>query len=122
MPLLKHAHKKLRQDKKRTVANKKVKIAYKASIKAAKENPTTESISEAFSSVDKAVKNHLMHANKAARIKSALSKVVPAGAAPKKTTTKKAAPANTEKKTTTKKATVKKATTKKATPKTTKKK
>jgi len=124
MPLLKHARKKLRQDKRRTLANKKVKNLYKSLVKDAKEKPTADSVSAAYSSVDKAVKHHIIHANKAARIKSSLAKLAPTSAA--KTTTlakgqsssgrKKAAPAKTVKK-----ATVKK-TTKKASPKTTKKK
>lgn len=116
MPLLKHAKKKLRQDKKRTIANKRVKVTYKSQVKDAKENPTLESISAAFSSVDKAVKKQIIHANKAARIKSGLSKLAPAGAAGEKKTTKNAAPAKTEKKATAKKST------KKAATKTTKKK
>lgn len=103
MPLLKHAKKKLRQDKKRTLANKKVKNLFKSLVKDAKENPTAESISAAVSSVDKAVKHNIIHANKAARIKSSLSKIAPKGPTKKKTTPKK-----TVKKATTKKATAKK--------------
>lgn len=123
MPLLKHARKKLRQDRKRTIANKKVKTTYKDHVKEAKANPTVETLSAAFSSVDKAVKNGLIHANKAARIKSALSKLAPEGAAGTKKTTKKEAPAKTETKATVKKAaTTKKATAKKSPAKTTKKK
>lgn len=109
MPLLKHARKKLRQDKRRTLANKKVKNLFKDLVKEAKEKPTAESISAAVSSVDKAVKHHLIHANKAARIKSSLSKIAPAGASQ---ATKKAAPAKTIKKATVKK-TTKKSSTKK---------
>jgi small subunit ribosomal protein S20 len=118
MPLLKHARKKLRQDKKRTLANKKVKTTYKSMLKEAKENPTAESISAAVSSVDKAVKNHIIHANKAARIKSSLSKVTPDSAAKKKTV--KNAPPSKKAKATKVKAT--KAAAKKASTKTTKKK
>lgn len=110
MPLLKHAKKKLRQDKKRTLANKRVKVLYKSLIKAAKANPTLESVSQAVSAIDKAAKNKLMHPNKAARMKSALSKLELSG--PKAGAVKASA----------KKETPKKATTKKAAPKTVKKK
>jgi small subunit ribosomal protein S20 len=89
MPLLKHAKKKLRQDKKRTLANKKVKVTYKEQVKAAKEAPNGETLSAAFSSVDKAVKHHLIHPNKAARMKSSLSKLTVEGVAAAKSTAKK---------------------------------
>jgi small subunit ribosomal protein S20 len=90
MPLLKHAKKKLRQDKKRTLTNKKVKTLYKALVKRAKENPTPETISEAFSSVDKAAKKFIIHDNKASRIKSALSKLTAESAAAAKDAPRKA--------------------------------
>src|SRR5258706_9809793 len=82
MPVLKHAKKKLRQDKKRTIANVKIKDTYKDLVKAAKLKKTPEALSKAFSGLDKAAKKHLMHKNKAARMKSALSKIV-GGTAPK---------------------------------------
>jgi len=76
MPILKHAKKKLRQDKVRTVRNKKLKDMFKKLVKAAKVEKTPDALSKAFSSVDKATKNHLMHPNKAARMKSSLAKFV----------------------------------------------
>lgn len=89
MPLLKHAKKKLRQDKKRTLGNKKVKNLFKSMVKKAKENPTPQAISEAASAIDKATKYNLMHENKAARMKSALSKLTTEGVAAKKAAAKK---------------------------------
>ncbi len=76
MPVLKHAKKKLRQDKKRTDDNLRIKETFKKLIKKAKQNPSAETVSEAFSSIDKATKKHIIHANKAARLKSSLSKAV----------------------------------------------
>ncbi len=76
MPLLKHAKKKMRQDKKRTLRNKRVRVVYRELLKKARQKPTKENLSKAFSSVDKAAKNHLIHNNKAARLKSSLSKLV----------------------------------------------
>ncbi len=95
MPILKHAKKKLKQDKKRTLDNKKVKVTFKKLVKKAKEVKTAKALSEAFSSVDKAAKKNILPKNRAARIKSALSKVVEgkvaAVVAPKKVVKKKGA-------------------------------
>ncbi len=88
MPVLKHAKKKLRQDKKRALANVKIKDTYKDLVKKAKAAKTPEALSKAFSSLDKAAKKHLMHKNKAARMKSALSKIA-GGTAPKQALVKK---------------------------------
>ena len=79
MPVLKHAKKKLRQDKVRTIRNKKQKEQYKDLIKAAKKQPNEKTVSAAFKGVDKAAKNNIMHENKAARLKSSLSKLLPGG-------------------------------------------
>ena len=56
MPVLKHAKKKLRQDKKRTADNLKIKKAYKKLLKVAKLEKTTEAISAAYQAIDKAAK------------------------------------------------------------------
>ena len=88
MPVLEHAKKKLRQDKVRTVRNKKVKELFKKLLKDAKVSKKAEDVSKAFSSIDKAAKHHILHKNKAARMKSALSKLVE-GKGPVVTTAKK---------------------------------
>lgn len=102
MPILKNAIKKMRQDAKRTKHNKDKKSTMKTVLKKAKLNLSNESLSAAFSKIDKAAKTHLIHKNKAARIKSRLAKAlnkVAAVAQPKKVTkkatrtTKKEAPA-----------------------------
>ncbi len=102
MPVLKHAKKKLRQDKKRTLANRKMKDAYKKLFKAAVKAKTADSVAKAFQSIDKAAKQNILHANKAARLKSSLSKLLPTGAVVKKTEAKvspvKKTPAKTVKK------------------------
>ena len=86
MPAIKSAKKKLRVDKKRTSANKKMEALINVSIKKAKKKPTPKSIQEAFSNIDKGVKKNIFHKNKAARIKSRLSKLIN-----KKSTTTKTA-------------------------------
>lgn len=76
MPVIKSAKKKLRQDKKRTAARALVEEAFKKAVKKAKKTPTSESARLATKFTDKAVKYHIIHKNKAARIKSSLSKVL----------------------------------------------
>lgn len=115
MPVLKHAKKKLRQDKVRTAKNKKQKEQYKDLIKAAKKSSVAKDVSAAFKAIDKAAKNNLMHKNKAARLKSALSKLLDGKASATKVD-KKDSP-----KSAAKKAPAKKSTTKKASKKTAKK-
>jgi small subunit ribosomal protein S20 len=110
MPLLKHAKKKLRQDKKRTLQNKAVKVLYRGLLKDARKEATAENVSKAFQAIDKAAKHHLVHKNKAARLKSSLSKLLGAGVKPVIAAEKKVA-----------KAVAKKAPAKKVTKKTAKK-
>lgn len=76
MPAIKSAKKKLRVDKKRTSANKKMEALINVSIKKAQRKPTPKSIQEAFSIIDKGVKKNIIHKNKAARLKSRLSKLL----------------------------------------------
>jgi small subunit ribosomal protein S20 len=75
MPVIKSARKKLRQDKKRTVHNKKAESLFKKLIKKAGKTPTEKNIKNAVIAVDKATKKNIIHKNKAARLKSSLSKL-----------------------------------------------
>lgn len=74
MPVIKSAIKKLRQDKKSEKENDAFRNMLDKAVKTAKKERTEKAISHAFSLADKAAKKHLIHANKAARIKSALVK------------------------------------------------
>jgi len=76
VPVLKHAKKKLRQDKVRTARNKKLKDLFKKLVKEARATKSAEAVSKAFSSIDKAAKHHILPKNKAAHMKSSLSKVI----------------------------------------------
>src|SRR5882724_13235857 len=118
MPVLKHAKKKLRQDKVRTARNKQVKDLYKKLIKEARAKKTAESLNKAFSSIDKAAKHYILHKNTASRMKASLSRVidgkVSTTAAPLKKVVKKAEKVVAETAGKVEKATVKKATAKKA--------
>lgn len=75
MPIIKSAIKKVRKDKTRTLRNKKRKLAYKALVEKARKNKTAKDLQAAFSALDKAAKVKLIHPNKAARLKSRLSKL-----------------------------------------------
>ena len=77
MPLTKQAIKKVRQDKRKTIYNMRTKKAYKQAVSAFRKNPTIKSISEVFSKLDRAAKINLIHKNKASRLKSRLSKLIP---------------------------------------------
>ncbi len=87
MPVTKSAIKKLRQDKKRTAVNKKIKQQLVTVVKGVKQSKKI-SLEKAFSKIDRAAKSGAIHKNKAARLKSQVSKI-----APKKTAQKKAATA-----------------------------
>ena len=76
MPIIKSAIKKVRKDKKRTARNAVKSNALKKLIKITRKNPNTKNLSAVFSALDKASKTNLMHKNKAARLKSRLSKLV----------------------------------------------
>lgn len=76
MPIIKSAIKKIRKDKTRTLRNEKREINLKQLVKKARNNRTLENLQAAFSALDKAAKVHLIHPNKASRLKSRLSKLV----------------------------------------------
>lgn len=81
MPLIKSAKKKLKQDKKRTQLNAAYKKSYKQTLKKARALKSSgaakkgaEIIGKVYSTLDTAVKKGLIHKNKAARLKSKISK------------------------------------------------
>lgn len=76
MPIIKSAIKKVRKDKVRTARNKKRELTLKSLIKKARVTKVAKDLTAAFSALDKAAKVHLIHPNKAARLKSRLSKLV----------------------------------------------
>lgn len=76
MPILKNAKKALRVSTRKTAVNKVTKSKMKSALDAARKGATADTLKSAFSSVDRAVKNNLIHRNKAARLKSQLSKLV----------------------------------------------
>lgn len=111
MPILPNAKKALRVSKRKTDVNARVKSIIKTMVDKVKKSPSAQNLSNAYSAVDTAVKQNLLHKNKASRLKSQLSKL----AKPEKATAKAATKAKPK---ATKKVAVKKTTTKaKAAPK-----
>lgn len=86
MPVIKSAIKKLRKDIKRTKKNDDLRRELDKKVSQAKKSKTASAVRDAVSVVDHAVKNNLMHKNRAARIKSSLSKLAKPAAKAKKTT------------------------------------
>lgn len=76
MPIIKSAIKKVRKDKTRSARNQKRAQALKDLIKKARASKTAKNLEAVFSALDKAAKVKLIHPNKAARLKSRLSKAV----------------------------------------------
>lgn len=73
MPIIKSAKKALRQTRKRTVQNKKKKIALSFILEKIKKRKEASSLNTAFSLLDKMVKSKIIHRNKASRLKSQLA-------------------------------------------------
>lgn len=76
MPVTRSARKKLRQDKVRRLQNNIARVAVKNTVKRYKKTPSVKRLTEVFSVLDKAVKKKIFHPNKAARLKSSLSKLL----------------------------------------------
>jgi len=74
MPITTSALKKLRQDKRRNLANNKIRSSLRAAIKAVRLKKSEPLLGKAFSALDKAVKSHIIHRNKSARLKSKLAR------------------------------------------------
>jgi len=76
MPLLRNAKKALRQSLAKAEINRRVKSQVKTAVDKAHAKPSSEAVSGAFSALDRALKSHLFHRNKVARVKSQLSRLV----------------------------------------------
>ncbi len=91
MPIIKSAIKKVRKDKTRTARNQKRALNLKSLIKKSRVSKSAKDLQAAFSALDKAAKVKLIHPNKAARLKSRLSKGI-SQPTTKESTTKKNSP------------------------------
>ena len=87
MPVTKTAKRALRGSKRKAVNNKLMSARLEIAIRMAKKSKKEKDVVSAISLTDRSAKIHVIHKNKAARIKSALSKLLPKSAS--KTVTKK---------------------------------
>lgn len=76
MPIIKSAKKKQRADKTREKRNDVWRNNLSKAFKKAKKSPTLINISSATKAIDKLAKRNIIHKNKAARLKSSLSKLL----------------------------------------------
>lgn len=76
MPITKRAIKKLRHDRIRSVQTGAIRQSLRKIIKAARVSPGKKSLTAAFRALDKAANKHIIHKNKAARLKSRLSRLL----------------------------------------------
>jgi ribosomal protein S20 len=75
MPVTKTAKRALRGSQRKAIVNSLIISNLEAAIRQAKTKKTKEAVRKAVSLADRATKKKVFHKNKAARIKSALSKI-----------------------------------------------
>jgi small subunit ribosomal protein S20 len=78
MPIIKSARKRVRVAQKATARNVKTKRQFKNALKSVSKKPTSQSVRDAQSAIDKAVKKHVIHKNKAARLKRRAARIAKA--------------------------------------------
>lgn len=76
MPVTKTAKRALRGSKNKEIVNKLIVGSLEVAIRQARKSKTSEKVTKAVSLTDRAVKKNVIHKNKAARIKSQLSKLI----------------------------------------------
>lgn len=76
MPIIAQAAKKLRHDRKRTQKNLAVRKQLQKVVRNTRKHPSAKTLAGAFKLLDKAAKLNIIHANKAARTKSRLAKLL----------------------------------------------
>jgi len=76
MPITAQAEKKLRHDRRRTLQTVRLRRELRMIVRKARTSPTKKSLSTVFQALDKAAKTRIIHRNKAARLKSRLSKLL----------------------------------------------
>lgn len=79
MPVTKTAKRALRSAQRKSAVNISILKKLEISIRVAKKSKSLDKIIKATSLLDRAAKKKAIHKNKAARIKSALSKLLPKG-------------------------------------------
>lgn len=77
MPIIKRAIKKLRHDRKLEKVNAKRRTKLRNVLKEMRKKPSKKALTATYHALDKAAKTHLIHKNKAARLKSRFTKLLP---------------------------------------------
>lgn len=75
MPVTKTAKRALRVSKRKLSVNNKIRSSLEIAMRMAEKSKKKADIEKAFSLTDRAAKKGVIHKNKAARIKSSLSKI-----------------------------------------------
>lgn len=88
MPVTKSAIKTLRSQRKKAQSNEVIRAKVNRVLRSAKKGVNQTLLQEGFSLLDKAAKAHIMHENKASRLKARLARLVVASES-KKTAAKK---------------------------------
>ena len=86
MPVTKTAKRALRSSQKKKEGNRSFMSRFEIALRQAQKTKSTKTIKVAISLADRAAKKNLIHANRAARLKSSLNKLAPKS---KKSPTKK---------------------------------
>jgi small subunit ribosomal protein S20 len=94
MPITKTAKRALRGSRRKAQVNAIYLAKLEMAVRAAKKSKSAEKVLTAISLADRAAKKHMIHKNKAARIKSALAKLLPAQKSPAKKLSKSSAKKN----------------------------
>jgi len=89
MPVTVTAKRALRSSAKKAIVNKLIISKLEVAMRGAKKAKTEKAVSLASSLVDRAAKKKVIKKNKAARMKSSLSKLIKSEPKPKKVVTKK---------------------------------
>lgn len=76
MPLTKRAIKKLRHDRTRTRRRMDTEKKLLSLIKGMRKKPSQKTLTRVFSALDKAAKTHIVHPNRASRLKARLTKLL----------------------------------------------
>jgi len=87
MPVTKTAKRALRGSRNKTDVNKLIIKKLEIAVRVAKKSKAGKDLLKAVSLTDRAAKKHVIHKNKAARIKSQLSKLVAVKKSPEKAKT-----------------------------------
>lgn len=77
MPVTKTAKRALRSSKRKERVNKQIRVNLEMALRMAKKNKGSKYVLKAITLSDRASKKNIIHKNKAAHIKSSLSKLLP---------------------------------------------